>query len=893
MFDKKSGYYYTAPGRDALGYIAKSVVGYANQHTSPLALQDIVIFVPTNRSRYELGEKIGKLAGRPLVLPNIYSLSSIDVHDFGVLLPESKRVLTKIERQALMVEVLQEHIEPHQLLSKSQEILSFLDEVIIEGIKTYKKDSLLYEELSEESKTLLKIVFEEWPTALSKMNAIDAAQLSNESISEIANSFPFHNKLVVLAGSTGTIPATRKLMHRICNHDKGYVILPGFLPIEEKLLPHHPQYTMHTCLNNPKVQPLEVDASPRTSLLTTVQTSLTTVLPNEFSADIEFIETKSLQEEAEVIALIALQHIQEKGTSLALVTPDRTLATYVRHACVKWNVAVDDSAGASLAECAEGKLYLNVLKLLFHPENLLSWVDILKHPLVCKVAKNMGRDLDIKMRGYIPDPFEFLYAYAWNTKEAVDIWSFLLEVMNPSKNLKSYLDKVESVLMILQVDIGASTEGQELQKLLTDIGSNLASFDALAQHNPVKFFTHLFQSTTIRKVCQSNRRLYIWGPLEARLMSGEAMIIGSANEGVWPVTSQPDDWATSAVREYLNLPPLERRQGLSGHDLIQLFSSKKVYVTRAQTVDGNQGIPSRWWMRFKALYSVNNTSFLSSQKWEDVLHQHCCYANLRKLPVPIEVCPPVEPRPRSLSVTDVGLLIRDPYAVYAKHILKLKPMEPLLPKWGNKERGIIVHEILEKIVASSLDLDAALDVLRAKLKSMNLSSLDHLFWNAHIQKLLVNFFSLQKRRAIDRSYAEIKGIVRLPLKNGDFTLRGTADRIDIVEDTVYILDYKTGSPPSKKMVEIGVFPQLLIEAIILQDSGFNGVTSLDSLRLEYWGLNKEEVVVVDSELVNRYKPHLLNLLNIFLSKSVIMTSSFSGDIQLFNDYAHLERIEKQ
>ena len=32
---------------------------------------------------------------------------------------------------------------------------------------------------------------------------------------------------------------------------------------------------------------------------------------------------------------------------------------------MKWNVAVDDSAGASLAECAEGKLYLNVLKLLF------------------------------------------------------------------------------------------------------------------------------------------------------------------------------------------------------------------------------------------------------------------------------------------------------------------------------------------------------------------------------------------------------------------------------------------------------------------------------------------------------------------------------------------------
>ena len=78
---------------------------------------------------------------------------------------------------------------------------------------------------------------------------------------------------------------------------------------------------------------------------------------------------------------------------------------------------------------------------------------------------------------------------------------------------------------------------------------------------------------------------------------------------------------------------------------------------------------------------------------------------------------------------------------------------------------------------------------------MNLS-LDHLFWNAYIQKLLVNFLVWQ-RRAIDRSYAEIKGIVRLPLKNGIYAKGHLQDRIDIMEDTVYILDYKTGSFPSK------------------------------------------------------------------------------------------------
>lgn len=892
MFEKKSGYYCTAPGQDVLGGIAQYVVDYADEHSDPLALQDIVIFVPTNRSRYELGEKIGRLAGRPLVLPNIYSLSSIDVHDFGLNLSGNKRILTKIERQALIIEVLQKYAEPHHLLSKSQEVLSFLDEVIIEGISTFEKDSLFYEDLSEESKELLKIVFEEWPTVLSRLDAMDATQLSNKSISEIASLFPFDRKIVVLAGSTGTIPATRKLMQRICQHDKGYVILPGFLPIEEKLSPQHPQYTMHICLSNPMASSLEIQISPRTCLLTAVQTSLNSSLPDKFDTDIEFIEAKSLHEEAEIIALIALHHIQEKGTSLALVTPDRTLATYVRYACAKWNVEVDDSAGISLLETAEGQLYLNVLKLLSHPENLLSWVDVFKHPLVGEVARNMGKALDIKMREYIPDALEFLHSCVWNTKEETDIWRFFLDAIKLSKSLKAYLDKVESFFKILQVDIKENSEWQELKKLLTEVDNNLSNFDRLAQHNPVKFFTHLFQSTTVRKVCQSDTRLYIWGPLEARLMTVDAMIIGSANEGVWPVTSQPDDWATSAVREYLNLPPLERRQGLSGHDFIQLFSSNKVYITRAQTTEGTQGIPSRWWMRFKALYAVNNTPFLSTQKWENILHQHCYYSNLRQLPTPTEVCPPVELRPRSLSATDVGLLVRDPYAIYAKHILKLKPIDSLLPKWGNKERGIMVHKFLENIVSNSLDLEAALDMMKEKLTSIKLPLFDHLFWKSHMEKLLVSFFNLQKKRDAGKSFTEIKGRVSLSLESGEFILKATADRIDVIGDNVYILDYKTASPPSKKMVEIGVFPQLLIEAIILQDAGFGGVQRFDNPILEYWGLGKEEVVGVDPELVNRYKPHLLNLLNIFLSKSVIMHSNLCEKVLKFNDYEHLERIER-
>jgi ATP-dependent helicase/nuclease subunit B len=49
--------------------------------------------------------------------------------------------------------------------------------------------------------------------------------------------------------------------------------------------------------------------------------------------------------------------------------------------------------------------------------------------------------------------------------------------------------------------------------------------------------------------------------------------------------------------------------------------------------------------------------------------------------------PPVESRPRSLSVTEIETWLRDPYAIYAKHVLGLRPLDPLDAPIGPLERG--------------------------------------------------------------------------------------------------------------------------------------------------------------------------------------------------------------
>jgi hypothetical protein len=75
-------------------------------------------------------------------------------------------------------------------------------------------------------------------------------------------------------------------------------------------------------------------------------------------------------------------------------------------------------------------------------------------------------------------------------------------------------------------------------------------------------------------------------------------------------------------------------------------------------------------------------------------------AGLRRAPK--AGCPATRPSPRppvaaarQLSSPKIQKLVRDPYAIYARHVLKLRPLDPLRPVADPRLRGTVLHEILE------------------------------------------------------------------------------------------------------------------------------------------------------------------------------------------------------
>jgi ATP-dependent helicase/nuclease subunit B len=212
-------------------------------------------------------------------------------------------------------------------------------------------------------------------------------------------------------------------------------------------------------------------------------------------------------------------------------------------------------------------------------------------------------------------------------------------------------------------------------------------------------------------------------------------------------------------------------------------------------------------------------------------------------------CPPVAARPRQLSVTQIEKWMRDPYSIYARHILKLRPLDPLDADPGAADYGSFVHRALDLFLK---DAQAALaaDALDRLLEAGRLALGSHLdrpgvraFWWPRFEQIARWFLEVERqRRAVVRcTVSEVRGRLVFEAPAGPFTLTAAADRIDLFTDGgLAIVDYKTGSPPGKKEVAAGFAPQLPLEAAIAAAGGFEAVAGAPIAALEYWQLTGGE-----------------------------------------------------
>jgi ATP-dependent helicase/nuclease subunit B len=353
-------------------------------------------------------------------------------------------------------------------------------------------------------------------------------------------------------------------------------------------------------------------------------------------------------------------------------------------------------------------------------------------------------------------------------------------------------------------------------------------------------FQTAFADRMVRRPESPRAHLHIFGQLEARLTESDRVILGGLVEGIWPPAPRIDPWLSRPMRHELGLDLPERRIGLSAHDFAQLLGTGEVILSHAAKVGGAPAVASRFLHRLEAVAGEERwkTAKALGEKYVRFAAELDRPDKVEPVPQPAPK-PPRETRPLKLSVTAIEDWLRDPYTIYARHILKLDPLDPVDMPLSAADRGSAIHDALGEFTqtfAATLPDDtvrALRDIGEKYFAPLMERPEARALWWPRFQRIAAWFaeWELARRGNVDAIKAEIRGEIGIPLDNArTFTLSARADRIERRHDGRFaVLDYKTGQPPTGKQVRMGLSPQLTLEAAILREGGFDGIPADSSV----------------------------------------------------------------
>jgi ATP-dependent helicase/nuclease subunit B len=563
-------------------------------------------------------------------------------------------------------------------------------------------------------------------------------------------------------------------------------------------------------------------------------------------------------EEAQAIAIALREALETPERTAALVTPDRALARRVSTHLRRWGIEADDSAGRPLSEAPPGTLLLALATAAaekFAPVPLLA---LLKHPLVMKGDERPGwldgaRSLDLALRGPRPPAgLAGIAAYLADEsgrdsrarRRAGGWWREVVPFLEPleaafrvdTPNLATLLAALrETASALTRNEAWAGIAGNQAADLLSalEIAAEQGPGHLTAASLP-PLIEQTMREIAIRPPYGQHPRIFIWGLLEARLQHADLMILAGLNEGNWPALPTPDPWLAPRIRAELKLPGLERRIGLAAHDLALGLGGREVLVTRARRDARSPAIASRFWLRLEAM-TGGLTRSPHHRRWAKALDRPDAHRPAHQ-PAP---SPDVARRPRTISVTEVDRLKADPFAFYARKMLRLSALDAIdadpSPAW----RGSAVHEVLEAWMKED-DCDPAR--LRPRAEAFLAGASAHPLMRALWQPRLLEAIDwiaaeVAKNRREGRLPLAAEAVGKIDIAGVE--LKGVADRIDRAADgSLVIVDYKTGSPPGSKAVAEGYSMQLGLLGLIAERGGFDEIEGIPAA-FEYWSLARK------------------------------------------------------
>lgn len=846
------------------------------------------------------------------------------------------------------------NITMEQITNLALELEKFLNEVIKNNLSLDDLSKIVDDEYSEHWQEILNFLQtfgKRWNLFIKNNNIVSMIDFRTKILSFNAEYFKNNKPTnpILIAGVSGNIISTCNLIKSLIQYDNCYFIFKGLdknLTDDEweKINIFHPQYSFkhllenYICIKRDEIIDLDykndivnekLEKIISYSMLPYCETYKWQENININDVDFENIskvECTDIFQEMDIISFIAKYNYSNSNKTIAIITNNEIFANQLEIKLNNFNIKVNNVFGNKISRTDYVKflfLILDVLKTNYEPIALLS---LLKHKFtLIGLEKSKLNQLilileDNILRGSGNIRYKKIKEKIKHTKNQ-ELINFFDNFSNIIGELKCENSDFQTILQ-KHIDIAkklASNDninaddifwnnntlnGSELLVFFNELLEESKNYGNIHSCEEYSYLLdYLIAENSYAEKYSIHPMVNIISTQEAKLINYDLVIISNLNDGEFPNHITTDPWMSKSMRKKFNLPAKEEMIGNYAYDFTQLLCNNKVILTRSLKNNGTPTTKSKYLMRFETFLLCQNKKIQENDIWKEVYKKYNEVKDFSTISRP-KPTPPLEKRPKKLYATQIEKLMNNPYDIYAKSILKLRKKDSFYDDKIFSFFGQATHKALElytKYYEKNKDGD-----LYEKLIKYGKESFDEYF-NDEITKELffIRFINIARwfveedkkiREAGYNIYAENEK--EIYIQDLDFTLSAIVDRIEEKQNTniINIADYKTGTQPSNTDVLSGKKPQLVIEAIIMENQDKN----VD--KLAFWsvkGKNDDKISEIKTDnlqdLIYKGKNGIYKLIKYFkiYENSYIATAFDLNDNNHYSsDYKHLSRVEE-
>lgn len=524
------------------------------------------------------------------------------------------------------------------------------------------------------------------------------------------------------------------------------------------------------------------------------------------------------------------------GLNTAIVLPDENLLLPVLYSIPEEIERINVTMGYSLQHSSVASLISAIAAMqqnmtIRNEQNLIYYkyvLAILDHPLISTTAKSTVDEL----KAYIQKYNRVMLA----TSEIGDD-KFLKIVFTPVKEWSFVSDYLKQILSTIFKNLSIDRKGDienendtraidiELEfivqyyKSINRLQDSLSSVRNITIETYFKLLKQLSQSLSISFSGEPLSGLQVMGILETRVLDFDNLILLSMNEGKFPLKKPTNSFIPYTLRGAFGMPTYEHQESTYAYHFYRMISRAKnifmLYDTRAE--DMQTGEVSRYFYQMKYLYhDIFNI--------EEVMVSYNV-SSPKETPISIAKTEDVMTKMQmfmvggdsALSASSINKYINCPLQFYLSAVEGLSAEEEVQESVESNVFGTIYHAVMQNIYDRYEDQIVLPDTLNTIIgdnkyltKLIEQAFAEHFFKKKdHPQSLVGHHYLIgeilrdyiKQTLHIDKRFAPFEyigseyrfNIAHKASNKLSVNLKGSIDRIDKSENTIRVIDYKTGS----------------------------------------------------------------------------------------------------